>query len=109
MDSIKEKVELRKSEILQNINSSLNGEENLKGEIISIQEFRDRLSKGEKFFTPADIEKFNSEVDEKIVKSYTEEQKLELRKSANEQLSILKSVKVQNELGKAFDFFTKAE
>jgi hypothetical protein len=109
MDSIQKKVELRKAQVLQNINSSLGGTSIEKGEAISVEEFKGRLEKGEKFLTPADLGRFNDDVKDRVVKAYNPEDKELIRKAADNELAQLTPVTVQNEFGKKFNFFTKKE
>lgn len=107
MDSIQRKIDLRKSEILQNLNSSLEGQKVAKAETISVEQFRDKLQKGEKFFTVGDIEKFNEEVSVKIVKAFTPEDKESIRKSADNQLSKLQPYIVANDEGGTLKVFSQ--
>jgi hypothetical protein len=106
MDSIQNKINLRKSQILQNLNSSLEGQKVEKPKTISVEDFRDRLNKGEKFLTIGDIEKFNGEVKSKIIKAFTPDEKEAIRKSADEQLSKLQPYLVTNDEGGSLRVFS---
>lgn len=109
MDSIQRKVELRKAQIIENLNTSLGGEIIQKGEKLTIEQFKDELQKGEVFLTSANLDKFNQDVNARIVKAFTPEDKDAIRKSAQEELSMLIPVTIQNEFGKSFQFFKKGK
>jgi len=107
MDSNKNRVELRKSEIIKNMN--LKGDSEIKAEKIYISEFRERLEKGEKFITPQQVDNFNMDVKELILKAYTPEEKELIKQKADKDLSLLKAVDVVSENGKVVSFFSIIE
>lgn len=108
MDKNKERIDLRKAQFLANLNSSMSGSKvEIQNEVISTAEFQERISKGEKFYTESNIQQFLSDVDKKVVGAYTNDQKMTLRKSAEDQLSLLKSVSVVTETGAKLNFYVQ--
>ena len=109
MDSNQLRVAQHRAQIAANISGSVFGETIEKGEKISIEEFQERLEKGETFLAEPQINKFMRDNQEKVVNAYTPEEKEEIISKANNELSLLKSITVVNSIGQEFQFFTKSE
>lgn len=109
MDHNQTKNVLRKAQVISNLNSSLGGQVVEPSQEITLEEFQERLKKGEKFFTVSDIERFKSDVRNNINKAYTPEEKEKINSLSEKELSLLKAVVVVNPLGNKFKFFTEIE
>lgn len=106
MGSNEQRIAIHKASIMKNIYETVNGEIVQKGETINIAEFQERLGKGEKFLTPSDIERFQADVKSRIIKAYAPKDKEAILKKGEKEISLLKSVTVENEIGRKFQFFS---
>jgi len=109
MDSNKLRVDAHRAAIARNIQgSTANFDQAIeKGETISIGQFQERLEKGESFLSEPQISRFLNDTQKKIVDAFTTEAKEEIRKSVDNELNLLKAVKVVNETGQEFQFFSR--
>jgi hypothetical protein len=105
MDHNSKRVADRKHQILANLAKSIKGVAVGRSEEISLEQFQEELTKGVKFFSPSDIERFNKSVKVQTIGASSELEKSRLMKSADDQLASLKRVTVITSTGRPVDFY----
>lgn len=107
MNSNEKRILLRKSEIIQNINNSTQGSIESQSETISVNEFKERLEKGERFWKPSAVFKFRDDLKKAISSAYRPEDKEELLKKGEGDLANLSQVTVVFENGSKQGFYSE--